>query len=199
MGTIQAGQLHGVMVKRLDFSDTQDGKGACDRESATIKAHIRIHLNEGHDVETASQMVNAMKSSGGVSALCALLCDSVIPPNLATKIKFDRVSTVTNAVYGDGYIRVWKAYGIGPGKKIPLAKINIPANFRIAQLTSLSADDELSDKFVLRSQEQQKIHPFLEKENQANLLQAASFLHAPRKGARHHIRDFRPSRDIGLR
>ena len=147
VGTIQAGQLHGVTVKRLDFSDTQDGKGACDRKSATIKAHIRIHLNEGHDVETASQMVNAMKSSGGVSALCALLCDSVIPPNPATKIKFDGVSTVTNVEYGDGYIRVWKAYGIGPGKKIPLAKINIPANFRIAQLSSLSADEEVSDKF----------------------------------------------------
>ena len=31
---------------RLDFSDPQGGKGACDRKAATIKAHIKIHLNE---------------------------------------------------------------------------------------------------------------------------------------------------------
>ena len=32
----------------------------------TIKAHIRVYLNEGHDVETASQMVDALQSSQGV-------------------------------------------------------------------------------------------------------------------------------------
>ena len=42
---------------------------------------------------------------------------------------------------------MWRAYGIRPGKKIPLAKINIPANFRIEQLSSVSADEEVSDKF----------------------------------------------------
>ena len=54
MGAIQAGKSHGVTVQRLDFSDPQGGKGACDRKAATVKAHIRVHLNEGHDVETAS-------------------------------------------------------------------------------------------------------------------------------------------------
>ena len=65
IGAIQAGKSHGVTVQRLDFSDPQGGKGACDRKAATVKAHIRVYLNEGHDVETASQMVEAMQSSGG--------------------------------------------------------------------------------------------------------------------------------------
>ena len=39
---------------------------------------------------------------------------------------------------------LWKAHGIGPGKKIPLSKINIPANFQIARLSS---DQELCDQF----------------------------------------------------
>jgi len=50
-------------VQHLDFSDPQGSKGACDRKAATIKAHIKIRLNEGHDVETASEMVDAMQSS----------------------------------------------------------------------------------------------------------------------------------------
>ena len=31
-----------------------------------IKSHFKIYLNEGHDVETAEQMVQAIKSAGGV-------------------------------------------------------------------------------------------------------------------------------------
>ena len=131
----------------MDFLDPQGGKGACDRKAATVKAHIRVHLNEGHDVETASQMVEAMQSSGGVPGLNVSLCDRVVPPSPAGQVKLDGVSTVANVEYGNTYIRVWKAYGIGPGKKIPLSKINIPANFQIARLSAVSSDQELCDQF----------------------------------------------------
>ena len=69
IGAIQVGDSHGVTVQRLDFSDPQGGKGACDMKAATIKVHIRFYLNEKHDVETAGQMVDAMQSSGGVPGL----------------------------------------------------------------------------------------------------------------------------------
>ena len=65
IGAIQAGKSDRVTVQILNFSDPQGGKGACNREAATVQAHIRVYLNEGHDVETASQMVEAMHSSGG--------------------------------------------------------------------------------------------------------------------------------------
>ncbi|CAH3167009.1 unnamed protein product [Porites lobata] len=65
----------------------------------------------------------------------------------AGQVKLDGVSTVANVEYGNTYIRVWKAYGIGPGKKIPLLKINIPANFQIARLSAVSSDKELCDQF----------------------------------------------------
>ena len=35
-----SGSRNGVQVERLDFSDAQGGKGACDRKAATIKAHV---------------------------------------------------------------------------------------------------------------------------------------------------------------
>ena len=144
---IQAGKSHGVTVERLDFSDPQGDKGARDRKAATVKAHIRVHLNEGHDVETASQMVEAMQSSGDVPGLTVPLCDRVVPPSPEGHVKLDGVSTVANVEYGNTYIRVWKAYGIGPRKKIPLSKINIPVNFQIALLSAVSPDQELCDQF----------------------------------------------------
>ena len=98
-------------------------------------------------METVSQMVEAMQSSGGVPGLNVSLCDRVVPPSPAGQVKLDAVSTVANVEYGNTYIRVWKAYGIGPGKKIPLSKINIPANFQIARLSAVSSDQELCDQF----------------------------------------------------
>ena len=56
----------GVSLKRLDFSDPQGGKGACDRKAATIKSHMQIFLNAGNDIKTAAQMKAAIESSGGV-------------------------------------------------------------------------------------------------------------------------------------
>jgi len=59
---------------RLDFSDPQRSKVSCDRKAATIKNHMRMYLNSAQDVETASQMKNAIESSGGVPRVRVLLC-----------------------------------------------------------------------------------------------------------------------------
>ena len=37
---------HAIELKRFDFSDPQGGKGSCDRKAATIKSHMRTHLNK---------------------------------------------------------------------------------------------------------------------------------------------------------
>ena len=60
----------------------------------------------------------------------------------------DAVSTAANVECGISYIDLWKAHGIGPaGKKIPLSKINIPANFQIARLSTGSACEEVCHQF----------------------------------------------------
>ena len=147
IGAVKAGEAHGITVRRLDFSDPQGGKGACDRKAATIKARIKVHLNEGHDVETASQMVNAMHSSGGVPGLCVKLCDRVVPPSPVLQIKLDKVSSIANVEYNDTFIRVWKAYGIGPGKEIKFSKLNVPANFQAARLSPGSSAEVMAAQF----------------------------------------------------
>ena len=56
-------QTTGIKVKRVDFSDPQGGKGPCDRKAATIKAHVRRFVDEGHDVLTATDLRDAILSN----------------------------------------------------------------------------------------------------------------------------------------
>ena len=92
---MKAGEARGITMRRLDFSDPQGGKGSCDGKAATIKANIKVRLNEGHGVETASQMIDVMQSSGGVSGLFIRLCDRVVSSPVL-QIKLDGVSTIAN-------------------------------------------------------------------------------------------------------
>ena len=54
----------GIHVSRLDFSDPKGGKGPADRLAATCKSHIRIYINEGHNVTKAEEMQEALLSHG---------------------------------------------------------------------------------------------------------------------------------------
>ena len=147
IGASKASQFHGVTVKRLDFSDPQAGKGACDRKAATIKARMRIHLNEGNEIENAAQMVEAMRSSGGVSSLHVTLCEMANPRTSAI-VKFDGVSGVLNVEYGEDCITTWKAYGIGPGKTFKLSKLTRGNNETSIPRLTKCVEDVVVDKFT---------------------------------------------------
>ena len=56
----------GVTIRRYDFSDPQSGKDICDRRIATMKSHMRRYLNEGNNINSASDMKRALDSYGGV-------------------------------------------------------------------------------------------------------------------------------------
>lgn len=114
------GKTTGVKVKRLDFTDPQGGKGSCDRKAATIKSHMRLYLNTGHDIETAAQMKTAIESSGGVpNVRVTLSCASEQP---LSSVKWDGISLVYNVEYQENNIQVWKAYNVGAGKSTPWEK-----------------------------------------------------------------------------
>ena len=147
IGASKAGQFHGLTVKRLDFSDPKAGKGACDKKAATIKAHMRIHLNEGNDIENAAQMVDAMRSSGGVPGLHVTLCE-MTNPRTSANVKFDGVSGVSNVEYGEDCITTWKAYGIGPGKTVKLSKFTRSNNETPIPRLSRCVEDAVVDKFT---------------------------------------------------
>lgn len=128
-----------VTVKYLDFSDAQGGQGPCDRKAASIKSHMKIHLNQGSNIDTAKEMVDAIQSSGGVPAVDVSLCNSAQDPAPSLNVKIAGVSLISNIVFNNGSLPVWRAYEIGPGKCIHLKDIGIP---QLVQIPSLVKCDE---------------------------------------------------------
>ena len=131
------GHEEGVKIRRLDFSDPQGGKAACDRKAATIKSHMRIYLNAGNDIETPEQMRDAILSSGGVPGVNVALCETVqVPKVLSSKI--DGISQLSNVEYKEEGLLVWRAYGIGDGKLIPTDKLHCPSPSDLPTLTGVT-------------------------------------------------------------
>ena len=64
-----------------------------------------------------------MQSSGGIPGVKVILASTAIAAK-PLNVKMDDVSTFSNIEYGEGYLKVWKAYGIGPGKKLQLRKLS---------------------------------------------------------------------------
>ena len=110
------GAATGITLSRVDFSDPQGGKGPCDRKAATIKAHVRRFINEGHDVQTAEDLETAMLSAGGLTGVRVALVDSLgIKEN---PIKWDGISLINNLQYTGTTITVWRSYNVGSGKTV---------------------------------------------------------------------------------
>ena len=51
-------------------------EGACDRKAATVKAHVRRYVNEGHNVVTAREFHDAMLSHRGINGVRVALVTS---------------------------------------------------------------------------------------------------------------------------
>lgn len=137
VGAKVLGNKAGVALKRMDFSDPQGGKGACDRKAATIKSHMQIYLNAGNDIETAVQMKAAIESSGGVPGVVVTLADTP-EPQTKKAVTWEGVSFINNIQYESDCLRVWKSYNIGPGKIVPWSKFDAPA--AVLQETSSLVD-----------------------------------------------------------
>ena len=123
------------------------GKGCCDRKAATIKSHMAIHLNSGHDIESLSQMQEAIESFGGVPGVEAVLCR---PPLSSIKkpVKWDVVSFVNNVHYGVEGVRLWRSYKIGRGKFIPWSKFHVPDQDEVPILECRVESENIKANFV---------------------------------------------------
>ena len=122
----------GVSVRRVDFSDPQGGKGACDRKAATIKAHVRRHVNEGHDVQNAKDFKDAVLSSGGLSGVRVALVDAGTERRcILPQVKLVGVSSFNNFQYSEQGIIVWRAFEVGQGKLINQSQIEGKQNSHI--------------------------------------------------------------------
>ena len=114
------GKSTGIQVSRLDFSDPQGGKGPADRLAATCKSHIRIYMNEGHNVTKAEEMQEALLSHGGVNGVRVAVLQTV--PEINQEQKIPGISKLHNFEFSDGALVAWRAYNIGSGKRFVMEK-----------------------------------------------------------------------------
>ena len=124
----------GGKIRRLDFSDPQGGKAACDRKAATIKSHMRIYLNAGNDIETSEQLRDAILVPG----VNVALCETVQVPKVLSSKERGYYSPFSNVGYKEEGLLVWRAYGIGDGKLIPTDKLHCPSPSDLPTLTGVT-------------------------------------------------------------
>lgn len=127
---------NGIKLGRLDFSEPQSGKGACDRKAATIKSHMRVHLNSGHDIETASQMMEAIGASGGMDGVRVTVAGP--QPCADMPLKWEGVSYINNIAYSEEGMQVWRAFGVGSGKFLPWEKFFQQQHVNVPQLSKIA-------------------------------------------------------------
>ena len=106
--------MAGFGVHRVDFSDPQSGKGVCDRKAATIKAHVRRYVNEGHDVQNTQEFKTAILWNGGVTGVRVAVVDACELPQL----KLDGLSMLNNFEFSSDAVTVWRAIDVDQGKQI---------------------------------------------------------------------------------
>ena len=110
----------GIKVARVDFSDPQGGKGAADRLAATCKCHIRIYINEGHNVSTAEEMKEALLSHGGISGVRVAIVQSFDNSSVVEQQKIPGITKLNNFTYTKDGLLAHRSYSIGKGKCIIL-------------------------------------------------------------------------------
>ena len=111
-----AGKSVGIALEQYDFSEPQQGKDVCDRIICPLKNSIRTYCNEGNDILSAADMHKALLEHPvrGTTASVDIINDKV---NHLQVNNFENFSSFHNFRYEEDGIRVWKAYGIGNGKK----------------------------------------------------------------------------------
>ena len=112
------GARAGISVVRYDFSEPQQGKDICDRIICPLKSSIRRFCNEGNDIINAQDMQKALLTLPvkGTTASVNEIDESV------NKLKMKKIKDFSSfhnfRFEDDGSLRVWKAFGVGNGKKI---------------------------------------------------------------------------------
>jgi hypothetical protein len=102
-------------IKATEFNEPQCGKDQADRDSAVIKSKIENHLISGQDVDTASKLIVALRTYGGIRNM---KCSSLeISPTLGSlkKLTVPGISSFHSVDFEGDEIRFRKYFNIGDG------------------------------------------------------------------------------------
>ncbi|CAC5368627.1 unnamed protein product [Mytilus coruscus] len=140
--TINAIAMSGK-IAAYNFREAQDGKGACDRTAATLKAGIRRYINQGNDVTSASQMKKAIESTvKNVKYFVKVVDSKTAVKEKSCLINIPAISSLNNFLFLDEGIKVWRHFSIGEGKLLPKPQnysVNLP-QLNIINACSIDVD-----------------------------------------------------------
>jgi hypothetical protein len=84
-----------------------------------MKSHVRIYMNEGHDIVAPKDLKEAMESHNGVPRARVTLVEELNENQSDSfSVKWEGISTLNNFLYTTEGIRCWQGFGIGKGKLI---------------------------------------------------------------------------------
>jgi hypothetical protein len=132
----------GVLIRRVDFSEPQAGKGPCDRKAAVIKGEIRRYVDENHDCTNAREFVAAAKSTQNLSIFASSIFETGANETQMKKASWPGIKNINNVEFRikngpagnktlndisyDIEIATWRAFGIGDGQLLSWSKMKNP-------------------------------------------------------------------------
>ena len=112
----------GIVIKQMDFSDPQAGKGSADRKSAQDRCHVKAFINQGNSVTTEKEFEKAILSRGGIKGARVTLAGTTIF-NPFNAPKLTGVSQLNNFTFSEERVVTQRAYEIGEGKFLPWSSL----------------------------------------------------------------------------
>ena len=112
----------GISIEQYDFSEPQHGKDICDRIICPMKLAVRRYCDEGHDIQVARDMREALLERP-VKGVTAAVCEVNDEQRTIDVFKITHFSAYHNFEFGSGGIRARKAYSVGEGMSLNYSDI----------------------------------------------------------------------------
>ena len=112
----------GISIEQYDFSEPQHGKDICDRIICPMKLAVRRFCDEGHDIQAARDMREALLERP-VKGVTAAVCEVNDKQRTIDVFKITHFSAYHNFEFGSGEIRARKAYSVGQGTSLNYSDI----------------------------------------------------------------------------
>ncbi len=117
-------EISGVTTKRWDYSESQSGKGPCDRATAWIKHRVWDKVAENQPASTPEQFADAAASYGGHKGTSIILGTIAPPEGKQPQAVIADISKLFNFEFSPSSITAWKAFRIGSGIAIPMSEVD---------------------------------------------------------------------------
>ncbi len=105
----------GVKISRYDFSESQSGKGCCDRVAAQVKQHLRRYLAEGNDVVNSAQFLEGCRTVPSTALRRGSISLHPEASAKTRKLQLTGISKFSNFEFSETGITAWRAHNIGAG------------------------------------------------------------------------------------